>query len=130
MNRICTILLLCVTAAACTERDPVERLVVRLSGNHGLFMNGIFQPIRLPVAASPQDVTKKLFETIREKGDTDDYEILKTKEVMIMGEAYTAVTLRTVTGMKILLLKRPLQDSSGWWHRFYSTDESTWPGGK
>jgi hypothetical protein len=103
-----------------TTPDPIDRLVTSLSPSHGLWTNGLFQPVRLPSTASAEDVISKVLER-----QFSSYTVLKIRQVSIpfgvSSELYTAALVQTSAGQKIVLIK---YETEGWWNRIYDAKTS------
>jgi hypothetical protein len=106
-----------------TMPDPIDRLVASLSLSHGLWTNGIFLPVGLPVTASARDVVSKVLER-----QFSSCKILKIRQVSIpfgvSSELYTAALIQTGAGEKIVLIK---YEAGGWWNRIYDAKTSAKP---
>jgi hypothetical protein len=104
-----------------TTSDPIDRLVTSLSSSHGLWTNGLFQPVSLPATASTRDVISKVLER-----QFHSYQLLKIRQVAIpfgagYSESYTAALVRIDSGEKIVLIR---YEAGGWWNRIYDTKSS------
>jgi hypothetical protein len=96
--------------------DPIDGLVARLSASP-LWMNGLFASIRLPSAATPEQVVAKVLER-----RVESYEIIEIREVHIKGglqDPYKAALVKTNLGQKIVLFAL-LRDGI-WWGRMCDT---------
>jgi hypothetical protein len=121
------IILLCVVLASCAGNniatpDPIDKLVGTLNASNGLWINGVFPIITLPVDATPEDVLAQAVKMVGfDQGHIKTYRILKIREVDLknvpMGAAYSAALVQTDLGMKICLFKQ--LPNSRWWTRWY-----------
>ena len=107
------------------QPDAIDQLVARLSSpSHGMWHNGLYQPVSLPATASPDEVGTKVFQKyISMHGShVGRHEVLATRPVRIPkagpSDAYTAVLVETNLGRKIVLLQHE-SPGLGWWNRVY-----------
>ena len=117
------LLILASLAPAWSQGDPVDRLVSRLSGSHGLWVNGLSPTLGLPATAATPEVVAKVLATVGfERGHVRTHRIVAVRDITISNSgSYTAVTVDTDLGKKIVLLQ--FQPSIGWWSRvFEATD--------
>ena len=99
-----------------TTPDPIDRIVAHLSadGGGGLWENGLYKPIDLPSAASPDQVVKRAIEM---QGMTI-YKIAQIRQVRINPDIFTAAYVHTSNGNKVVLFK---YEGRGWWSRVYAS---------
>jgi hypothetical protein len=102
------------------ETDPIDRLIVRLSGD-SMWLNGGVRPIRLPPTASAQDLVTAYDNPYPGPGYVKTATLLEWRDVQIdpFIAPYTAVRIRTAEGDKIILFQ--YQGSSKgiglWWNK-------------
>jgi hypothetical protein len=124
-----------VVAPKLVASDPIDRLVADLSATHGMWRNGIFPALNLPLTATPEEVIKKRFDQDVAGGLFTSYKILRIRSVPIATTGYigaladppadsvwcTAALVETDSGKKILLMK---YTGEQWWTRVYDTKPS------
>ncbi len=108
------------------QPDAIDQLVSRLSSpSHSMWHNGTYQPMRLPAAASTDEVVRQVFQQTLiglHGSHVGRHQILETRQVRIPtagpSDAYTAVLVETDLGRKIVLLQYE-SPGLGWWSRVY-----------
>lgn len=114
------------TTQAAAKPDPIDALVADLARTHGLWENGVYQPIKLPADATTEKVLDEAFKTtsFQDGGRIAKYQILEKRKVEISpmtgvtgAPAYEAVRIESNCGPKIVLLK--YLQSNEWWNRIY-----------
>jgi hypothetical protein len=131
-SRLFIISLVAFVMVGCGHQDPIDSIVKKESANP-YFGNGMYVPIRLPAAATPEQLTSAVFkQDLRELGSVTN--IVEARKIQIMPKGlmdvtntdffnYTAVLVDTDIGRKVVLLHYfdggKNKTSAGWWHEVY-----------
>lgn len=106
--------------SGCTHNDPIERLMTQVPFED--CASYMFQPVSLPVTASPQQVIAALSKrgTFRYDQITN-FTILEVRKVHSQQEGaksvfYSAVLIDSNLGRKIVLLQ---PENIGWYYKIY-----------
>lgn len=115
-----------IPAAACAGSGEIDRLLARLGQTPwGLWENGVYPILDLPVDTPVEIVVKRCFEmTAFNQGHAKQHTILETRQVKIVNSAmkdYTAVLVDSDLGRKIVLISFT-GSGSGWWTRIYDAE--------
>jgi hypothetical protein len=104
-------------------QGPIENLVMRLSADP-LGMNGMASFVKLPpTTATDALVWQALDQPSSHQEPAGRHHILKTTDVRIQGDPYTAILVETNQGEKIVLVKF-MGVKNGWWSRVYDGQRS------
>jgi hypothetical protein len=111
--------------------DSIDQLVVKLSGEFGMWKNGSVMPVYLPSSATPKEIISQLYQSrdTRYGNIITNFQIIEIKAVQIppFGNTnYTAVLMDTNLGQKITLLQyEQYKDSmSSWWNKTFDAKRS------
>ncbi len=114
------------TTQASVKPDPIDALVADLARTHGLWENGVYQPIKLPADAATEKVLDQAFKrnSFQDGGRITKYQILEQRKVEISpmtgvagAPVYEAIRIESNCGPKIVLLQ--YLQSNEWWNRIY-----------
>ena len=97
--------------------DPIDQLVADLAAMDGEWVNGLYQPVKLPESATTEEVLQQVFQMMH----VSDYKVLEVRQVKIPPDgahAYNAALYQTSAGKKIELFQF---QTGGWWNRSYDT---------
>lgn len=115
MRAFLLLALLALPAQGHPERDPIGRLVARLNGSGGLWVNGIAPLLEYPATVDPEVLVGKILAGYSWAGDKP-FRILESREVAIDDQTYRALLVDTAAGPKIVLLQH--HSSRGdWWSK-------------
>lgn len=115
MRAFLLLALLALPARGQPETDPIGRLVARLNGSGGLWINGIAPLLEYPATVEPEVLVRKIlggYDWARDK----PFRILDIREVAIDNQTYKALLVDTAAGPKIVLLQYHA-GSGGWWSK-------------
>lgn len=113
---LATLLLFC---TICSASDSIDEIINTLD-SHGLWTNGMFQPIMLSVSASPKQVATEYLN----RAHLDKSNIIEIRDVTISSMKYYAVLIDSSLGEKVVILQyQGLK--SGWWSKEFSVDNLT-----
>ena len=100
----------------------IDQLVQKLSKMRGLWVNGLYQEIKLPSSAKVEEVVSKYFEISNfNEGKVKNYKILSKKKVTIDNEIYDAVLVDIVLGKRIILLQF---QKTYWWNKIFDAGKT------
>jgi len=124
------ITIVAVSLLGCSTPDPIDGLSRYINESRGLWINGLYPTIDLPVTATTSDV---LDEAIKKTGFAEGhikkYRIITTRKLILYDgntHEYTAVMIDSDLGDKIILMRH---NGGGWWTRFYNPKQwETEPG--
>ena len=102
-------------SAECRASDPIDNLLKTLDP-YGLWTNGAFQPIVLPVSASPRQVVAEYLS----RDHFEPYSVVEIREINVSSYKYFAALINSNMGRKIILFKYlGSSTGTGWWARMY-----------
>jgi hypothetical protein len=96
--------------------DPIARLVVTLSGYHGMWQNGGCLGIPVAKCACPYELIARCSGINR-----NNFKIVRVEQIQILPHSLcTAVLVHTDNADKIVILQ--YQKGGGWWNRVYDAN--------
>jgi hypothetical protein len=103
------ITIVAVSLLGCSTPDPIDGLSRYINESRGLWINGLYPKIDLPVTATTSDVLDEAIKkTGFDKGHIKKYRIITTRKLILYDgntHEYTAVMIDSDLGDKIILMR-------------------------
>jgi hypothetical protein len=96
----------------------ITKIVNKLDGKGGLWVNGLSPNLKAPNTATPEEVGAEYFRSVSEDaGPYTSCEFTLCQQVVIDGTTYIAAHFNTNFGQRILIIK--FQGVIGWWTKSF-----------